>query len=383
MSEKKNHLVDGEKEKSTEKQESMDISTELVGDLLDNIRNAVIVVDQHDKMVYVNVRTEEIFRAEAEELHGQPIHHLFMPEDEDILVDNILSLTRREGEFEVEAMLKRLDGNGFLGMIATSLFSCEEKRKAIAITIHDLTEIKAVENSLRQSERLAYLGHLIDDLSHQIRNPLTAIGGFARRLSTETDSSPKVEAILDEAMRLENLLDRMNDFIALRCPVITSTEIGGFIDLVDQKLSTAVKAHGCQWRNDYDGSLNHQCMLVDGSLLLEALTEVAINCCESYDEADEDKSVIIRAGQSDDPSCPYVIKIIDHGRGIIHEHINFVFSHFYSNKTKHVGIGLALAKRIVEEQGGGLTLSSTLGEGTVVDCYLPKERRRLVRTTKF
>jgi len=59
-------------------------------------------------------------------------------------------------------------------------------------SIHDLTEMKALERSLRHSERIVFLGHLVDDNRHQIRNPVTVIGGFARRLECNASSSKKV-----------------------------------------------------------------------------------------------------------------------------------------------------------------------------------------------
>ncbi len=101
-------------------------SQELIGELLDKISNAVIVIDSESRIVFVNIRTEQMFGVTADELLGSTISQLFMPEDADILVDNILSITRREGAFEVEAMLKRFDGSGFLGMIAVSLFNYDD-----------------------------------------------------------------------------------------------------------------------------------------------------------------------------------------------------------------------------------------------------------------
>lgn len=364
-------------------QRRVNISPELIEDLLNIINNSVIVTDSESRIVTANVRTEKMFSISIDNLRGQLISQLFMPEDVEILVANILSIAKSKGEFEGEAMLRRSDGTVFLAMVAVSLFEWGENMEGMAFTIHDLTELKEVESSLRRSERIAFLGHLIDDLSHQIRNPVTAIGGFARRLDAEECCSPKARAILSESLRLENLLDRLNDFITLRCPESKTFLVGEFIELAKDRLGEVARSRQCRLDVEYDDQLKHELLLVDSHLLLSAFEEIVINSCESYENIDGDRRILFKVELSEDQSLPYVMRIIDHGEGISDEHLTQAFSHFHSNKTKHIGMGLTLAKRIVEEQKGKLTISSEVGKGTTVSCYLLKERRRSIRTKKL
>jgi len=154
----------------------------LIGDLLDIIHNAVIVINSQNRIVYANSRTAVMFRTSVAELQDNDIFHLFMPDDTEIMVSNILHITRNEREFEGEAMLRRMDGSSFMGLISGTSFQWDENHDGIAFSIHDITDMKAIERSLRHSERMAFLGNLTDDISHQIRNPIMVIGGFAKRL---------------------------------------------------------------------------------------------------------------------------------------------------------------------------------------------------------
>lgn len=358
-------------------------SSEVMGELLNIIHNAVCVVDTNNNIVFANVRTGEMFRTEVTELNGLPIAQLFMPDDREVLVENILFLTRNEGEFEGEAMLKRPDGTTFLGMVGSNLFSWYDQVKGIALTIHDLTELKKIERQLQRSERIAFLGNLMDDLSHQIRNPVMAIGGFARRLDKEEGSTLKTQAILSESLRLESLLERLNHFIHLRCPVAKSTTIGEIMQKMEQRLGEKADQAGCRLVNEYDGRFDDEMLLADSELLMDAFEEIIVNGCEAYEDSSRDNPVILQLELIDDPVLPYVIRFIDYGRGMDEERRKKCCHHFYSEKTRHVGMGLTLASRIVEEQYGKLRISSEEGKGTIVSIHLLKERRRLIRRIKL
>jgi signal transduction histidine kinase len=299
------------------------------------------------------------------------------------MVANILHITRSDREFEGEAMLKRPDGTTFMGMLSGTSFQWDNDQEGMAFSIHDLTDMKAVEKSLRHSERIAFLGRLVDDISHQIRNPIMVIGGFARRLDTNGSGSKKVKVILDEASRLEQLLDTLNEFIGLRCPEPERISIGDFINLAETTLGSRVKAQGCKWISDYEEGIGSEELLIDKELMIEALGSVIDNACESYEGAAEKKNVIFQIRHSNDPALPYLINVIDNGTGISSEVSSHIFDHFYSTKTKQVGMGLTFARRIVEEQRGVLSVSSSAGEGSIVTFYLVKERRRPLRTTKL
>ena len=356
---------------------------EIIENLLDVIDNAVLIVDSEHRIVFVNKKTEQMFGASSKTFLGLPVSHLFMPEDRTILAANILALAKKEGELKTEAMLARPDGTGFLGMIAVSLFNWQDTMEGMAFTIHDLTELKTVERSLNHSERIAFLGHLLDDLAHQIRNPVTAIGGIARRLDVEAGGSHETMAILSEAMRLEKLLHRLNRFITLSSPVAKSVSIGSFLDRAHEQLGEIVRLRNCRWSVECEPDLKDALLLIDVDLLLESMTEVVLNGCESYEKFEGDRKIICRVSRSDESEFPYVTRIIDHGVGIAANQLPHVFSHFYSNKTRHVGIGLTLARRIVEEQYGRLTIASETSEGTVVSFYLLEERRRLIRRVRL
>ena len=355
----------------------------LIGDLLDIIHNAIIVISSKNKIIYANSRTAEMFSTSVGDLQKKDIYELFMPDDTEILVSNILHITRDEGEFEGEAMLKRMDGTTFMGLISGNAFKWDGSAGGIAFSIHDMTEVKAIERSLRHSERIAFLGHLIDDISHQIRNPIMVIGGFAKRLIKRDSSAKEVKAILSEAHHLETLLDTLNNFIQLRCPVAKRVPMSELIDKAEADLRDIVEAGGCNWISDYEKDISAEELLIDTELIIKALEAAIINACEAYKDDADEKDIIFQIRRSNDPVLQYVINIIDNGSGICSTVSPHIFGHFYSNKTKHIGMGLTFARRIIEEQRGTLTVTSKKNMGCTISFHLMKERRRPIRTIKL
>ncbi len=376
------------KEQKGEHQQDMEVKTvqlkpKLIGDLLDIIHNAIIVINSENKIIFANSRTAEMFNTSVTELQNNDIYKLFMPDDTEIMVANILHITRNEREFEGEAMLRRLDGTTFMGLISGTSFQWDTGQEGIAFSIHDLTDMKAIECSLRHSERIAFLGHLIDDISHQIRNPVMVIGGFAKRLKGKGTLEKETNAIMNEVGHLEALLDALNNFICLRCPAPERISMGEIINMAETTLRTKVEACGCNWISEYEEDISNEDPLVDKELILEALEAAVDNACESYSNDTGEKNVLFQVQHSSDPAFPYVMSVVDHGIGISSEILPHIFGHFYSNKTKHIGMGLTLAQRILEEQRGSVTVSSEQGKGTTIRFHLVKERRRPIRTTKL
>ncbi len=366
--------------------DSQDIqyAPKLISDLLDVIRNAIIVIDYKHQIIFANSWTNKMFNTKNGELYGIDIRNIFMKEDRDILASNIINITKKEREFESEAMLQRFNGTIFPALLASTFFLWDDGKEGMAFTIHDLTELKDIEKSLRRSEKIAFLGNLIHDISHQIRNPVMVIGGLARRLKSNSDTTTiKASAIIKETGRLEELLTTLDKFIMLPNP---KTEKITFLNLkltTDNMLQKKTEDTGCQWTCTFDKNISEHKLLLDVNLFLQALENIVINCCESYDKEAENKKIMTHFSLSTDLIFPYVITITDEGRGIPENKLPYVFNHFYSDKTSHIGMGLTFAQRIIDLQDGKMSIHSKPSQGTTVAIYLLNERRRTIRTTKL
>lgn len=358
-------------------------SKRLIDDVLNIISEAVLVVDTGDRFVFASRKAGRMLAATGESLHGGSVAEIFLPEDRELMVPNILRLTRETGEFEGEAMLRRQDGSRFLGRLSSSFLSWHGE-KVILLIVHDISHIKELERNFRQSERVAFVGHMLDDISHQIRNPVTAIGGFARRLTrVGNEGKGYAEAIVNEAERLERLLDRLGLFVRIPRPRLKPVRLGEVLDSLTGLLGNLAGKKGLPWEVDCPADLLQEELALDLSLFLQAVEEFVRNACEATEAGEatgEGRAVKIRLGRSDRGHHSYEMVVSDRGVGIAPADLSRVSDHFFTNKERHVGLGLSIAGRIIEDQQGEITFSSEPRQGTCVTVFLIKERRRPIRT---
>ncbi|MEA1867542.1 MAG: PAS domain S-box protein [Thermodesulfobacteriota bacterium] len=355
----------------------------LITHILEIINSAILVVDALDRIVFANSKAVMMFKAEQKELEDSPLAEIFMPEDRDVFLPNILKITRSKGKFEGDAMLHRPNGSRFMGFLSASSWKWEQS-VGVVITIHDITNLKNIEWGLRRSEHMVFLGRMLNDISHQIRNPVLTIGGFSRRLAKSDFPKPEhIQAIMDESARLELLLNTLNDFIQLDRPKLEHLPVKYLIENIESHLMNLAEGHGAKWISKISSSLPKERVLADPWIFIRALEAIVINACDSYEREDTEKIIEFRVEPVDNGSLACAFCINDRGSGIKASVLPNVFSPFFTTKTGHIGMGLTFAHRIMEEQIGDIAIKSSPGAGTSLTLYLSKDRRREIRTKKI
>jgi len=357
-------------------------SPRVIGEILNIVHNAVFLLDAENRVLFANSQMRKMFKANAEQLIGLQFETIFMPEDRAIMARNILKLTREKGEFDCETMLLCLDETSFLGLICCAHFQWEGEG-LIAATIHDITKMKSIERMLKLSEHDTFLGRMLDDISHQIRNPVLAIGGLAKRMSRGEETEKYAEIISSESRRLEKLLDTLNDFIHLPRPELKHVSLAEFVERVEQCIKPVIEEHGVTLKYKCTENILSNTILIDLALLVKAIEAVVLNACEAYKDRNDTNTVTLQVMETFEPSLPYAVKVIDNGCGIKAEDLSHVASHFFTKKSRHIGMGLTFAQRILDEHAGELTIDSSENKGTTVTFFLKRERRRSIRIKKL
>jgi PAS domain S-box-containing protein len=357
-------------------------SPKIIGEILNIVHNAIFLLDSENRILVANTQMEKMFKANHKQLIGFEFGKLFLPEDRAIFVPNILKLTKEKGEFECETMLQCVDGSLFFGLVSCIFFLCEG-REFVTTTIHDISNMKSIERMLKHSEHQAFLGHMLNDISHHIRNPVLVISGLAKRMIKCDPDQKYADILVKESQKLESLLDTLNAFILLPMPKLKLTTLAELVETVEQHIKQIVEVFAVEWNWSYPENLLIHTILADLPLLVDAIKAVVINACESYKQGCENKIVTMQLLETFEPLWPYALKIIDQGCGINADDLPFVTSHFFSRKSRRIGMGLTFAQRILEEQDGDLNIDSSEDQGTTVTLFFKKERRRSIRTKKI
>jgi two-component system NtrC family sensor kinase len=243
--------------------------------------------------------------------------------------------------------------------------------------------LKKYQDKLVQAEKLAALGRLTADLAHEIRNPLTAIGGFARRLYKNAESEKekeRAEVIISEVHRLEKILREVITFSRDARSHLENHHLEGFVyDVVNKHeyicIEQAVTVEVVIEKN-------LPSVLVDKDQIKQALTNLIANALDAMPRGGTLK---ITAGHENLHDVRYVfLKVSDSGQGLDEEYMPFIFEPFFTTKKlgHRSGLGLSITRKIIEEHGGFIKAEKNPGGGSTFSLYFPQQSEKESREIK-
>jgi two-component system sensor histidine kinase HydH len=228
-------------------------------------------------------------------------------------------------------------------------------------------ELKITQNKLIRSERLMAMGHLVQGVAHEIRNPIMTIGGFAQRLKKELKEEhglqKYVDAILEEAIRLEKLVKQVREFMNVQSATLTMDKIPPVVDEVIKIFKQQAKRQKVKIVKEIDGDT--PLIKMDSAQMVTALSNVVENALESMSGGGTLTLGVNRQNNN------VLITVRDTGCGIPAEQLDAIYDPFVTSKTRGAGLGLTMVHQIIMNHQGEIKISSQLENGTIVILRLP------------
>ena len=229
-------------------------------------------------------------------------------------------------------------------------------------------EIESLHRTqMSRAEHLATLGELAAGLAHEIRNPLAGIAGVIEIIGRDLPATSPAKAVVKDARQeitqinriLTDLLETARPHPPQICLSNLNTTVEHAVMLARQQvLSKPIKIELQQAADlpdvEHDSDQIHQVLL---NLLLNAVQSI-----------EGSGAVRVELGSRDD--CASVV-VSDTGRGIPPQNLANIFRPFYTTKGNGTGLGLSLARRIVEEHHGRIEVASRVGKGSKFEVILP------------
>jgi signal transduction histidine kinase len=230
----------------------------------------------------------------------------------------------------------------------------------------DLTQRLRDRERLVRSERLALVGQLLAQVTHEVRNPLNAISLHAELLADEL-RAPEQQALLGtvatEIRRLEAVTERYLDLARRRAPELASEDPTALARSVASLEEERLRRLGVELQVIGPEA---ESVEVDGNVLRRALLNLVRNAAEAGAQ-----HITVRVSRE---AHALAISVSDDGPGLEPGTVDRVFDPFFSTKARGTGLGLAVTRQEIEDQGGSIDVVSEPGTGTAFHLRVPLGR---------
>jgi signal transduction histidine kinase len=357
--------------------------------LIDGMRCGILVIERGGGVVMINEHARAILELHEVPPAGAAIEDALVghPQLAAILRESFsMSLLPNRAEID----LKRPAENGKTIGFTLSLVPGNDGAPAgAALFFKDLTHVEHKEEQERLKDRLAALGQMAANLAHEIRNPLASIevstSLLKRRLPVEAAERELLDKIIAEVRRLNRTITSSLEFVR---PLSLSLTKASLDRVLDDALAVAVGRSGKPGlRVHRPASPDGPAFLMDRGQLRQVFENLFLNAMEAMGEQGTltiEVSTVRAPAASSTPYRPAgapatctafesyaVIRVSDTGPGIPGEHLDKLFYPFFTTKKHGSGVGLSMAKKIVDSHRGVIDVASRLGEGTTFTVRLP------------
>lgn len=280
-----------------------------------------------------------------------------------ILVDN--RFTRAPIDDEAVRLLATVARQAGLAL-ANARAHAEVARKAEQLEAAYI-QLREAHDDLVRQEKLAAAGEMSARVSHEIRNPLVTIGGFARRILKTKDVPERVaesaRIMVEEVDKLETFLTNWLDLARPGDSMHSPEDLNTVVEHALLMANTQSLPEGVTVVKEFAPSLPP--VMMDARRLQQAVVNLTLNAIQALNGSGQ---VRVRTRLERNVVC---IDISDDGVGIPENVLDHIFQPFFTTKLSGSGLGLAVTQRIVEDHEGRLAVQSKEGEGTTMTIVLP------------
>jgi PAS domain S-box-containing protein len=328
----------------------------------------VAVTDVRGVIHYVNDKFCDISKYRREELLGQD-HRILNSGHHPKEYIRTLWRTISSGQVWRGELRNRAKDGSFYWVDTTIVPFLNDLRKPyqyMAIR-YDVTARKLAEAQLVNQASLTRLGEMAAVVAHEVRNPLAGLRGALQILSQRLETTrPEHPIVLEMIKRLDGLNHHVDDLLRYakpRAPQVAGVPLGPLlartIELVHRDPSMAALTITI-------GGDAGAVARADAELLREVFLNLLINAGQAMEGRGE-VQVTIAGG------APVTVRVRDSGGGMPAELREQVFEPFFTTKRTGTGLGLAIVRRLLELQGGSVSIETTSGAGTTMLVVLPPE----------
>ncbi|HEX9163435.1 MAG TPA: PAS domain S-box protein [Thermoanaerobaculia bacterium] len=354
--------------------------------LIENSSDIIAVVDAAGRVLYESPSAERILGFTSEELVGTSAFDRMHPDDRQrvrALFVAGLAESRAIGRIEYRTLHK--DGS-WRSCEAIGLNMLQDPAvRGIIVTARDVTERKLIESELERERRVSGLGHLAATIAHEFNNVMMGIQPFAeiiaRTAATNKDLVTASQHIQTSIKRGRRVTQEILRFTRPVEPILNEIDVAAWLQDLRPELMSLL---GDQLRLVISVAPNIR-IRGDAGQLTQVLANLTLNARDAM--ASPNGTLTIRVSETapgsrfafgvvPNPEQYVHIAVSDTGSGIPAEALPHIFDPLFTTKRSGTGLGLPVARQIVEKHVGHVFVESTAAAGTAFHIFLPRAQNR-------
>lgn len=333
--------------------------------ILNNLNDAVIVVNTKNQIEIINSSARELFEIEN---NSKEINYYDMFPHDDFQINNALNLKQIINYKEI--YLRANNERKYLAFSHSLIQNSDNQTELLIIVAKDITEIKKSQELIQRKNRFEAMANLAAGVAHEIRNPLNSISVIVQRFKFEfmpendkDEYSKLVTIVRNEIARLNEIVTRFLDYAKPKQLRIEKCNPNLIINEITDLFKIKIADNDIVVEKQlYDNCLT----IADRDKLKQVLINLVQNAIDSMQNGGK-LSIITK-----DEVERIAIEISDSGIGIPDQMKAKIFDLYFTTKKSGNGIGLAIVQQIVEEHNGSIEVTDNTPNGTIFKIKLPK-----------
>ncbi len=367
-------------------EQERDRNREFLNSIIDNVSVTILVKDARTlQYVLVNKAAEELWGVARDKVVGKTLHQLFDSKTADAINRNDRrAIELRSGFYSPEHKIET-PRNGLRVLTSNRIPMLDQNGDVQYLlgVVEDVTERRAIEDQLRQAQKMEAIGNLTGGVAHDFNNLLTVMIGnldfLLEDVAGDAAAEERIKVVLEAAERGAELTRHMLAFSRRQPLQAKEVDVNALIATTMRLLSRTL---GETIAVELKPGAETPIALVDPAQLETALLNIAINARDAMPNGGT-LTISTRLTELDEaymarhpglaPGTYAAVEITDSGTGMPPDVVERIFEPFFTTKAvgQGTGLGLSMVYGFVKQSGGHINVYSEIGRGTVFKLFLP------------